>query len=209
MRKMKHFLTLVISHQKLQQSDYLKAFLCENEKIFKSTLKNLKLLEESDRSPVVQKTKGWLSTASSTFANVVSKSSGFTFENIIPGVMNLLSKSDDDYDSGDLLVKKYGEKVEVVKQSFIDLYKLTNNLHTSRSEECKIERAAFYAMDDTIEYEQKEMQDRLGKQAVIAKIRGNEAAKNVTKLQEMLYATENHLVWLESVEDLIHRKTVL
>jgi len=208
-RKMKHFLTLVISHRKLQQSDYLKAFLCESEKIFKSTLKNLKLLEESDKSPVVQKTKGWLSVAGSAFASTISKSSGFTIENVIPGVKMLLSKSDTEYDSGDLLVKKYSEKVEVVKQSFIDLYKLTNNLHDSRAEECKIERAAYYALEDTTDYEEKAIQDRIGKQAIIAKMRGNEAAKNVSDLQEMLYATENHLVWLESVEDLINRKTTV
>jgi hypothetical protein len=134
-RKMKHFLTLVRSHRKLQNSDYFKAFLCENDKTFKLTVKNLILLEENDKSPVVQKTKGWLSAASNQFGKMLSKSSTFHIENIVPGVKNLLSQSDDDYDTGDLIVKKCKEKLEVLKQSFVDLYKLAQNLYMNRSDE--------------------------------------------------------------------------
>lgn len=206
---MKHFLTLVISHRKLQDSDYLKAFLCEGDTIFKSTLKNLKLLEENDKSPAVQKTKGWLSLASSSFSNMFSKSETFNIDKILPGIKNLLSKSDEEYDSGDLQVRKFAEKLEVLNQSFVDLYKLVTNYHNSRSEECKSERGVFYAIEDCADLQNKQSQERIKKDAVIAKIRGNEAFNNLSELQELLYATESHLVWIESVQDLISRKNEL
>lgn len=209
MRKMKHFLTLVRSHRKLQQSDYFKAFLCENDKIFKSTLKNLKLLEESDKSPVVQKTKGWLSVASSSFGKVFTKGNAFNLENLVPGVKNLLSKPDDEYNSGDLLVNKYAEKLEVLKQSFIDLYKLADKIHENRSIECKLERGAYHVMDTSHTFEDKKLQKKVEENTEIAKKRGDIAYNNLVELKDLLYATESHLVWIESVQDLIERKNEL
>jgi len=205
-RKMKHFLTLVRSHRKLQQSDCLKAFLWENDKIFKATIKNLKLLEESDKSPVVQKTKGWLSSASTSFSKILTKSSTFNIENIIPGVKNLLSSTDEDYDAGSLMVAKFSEKLEVLKQSFIDLYKLATNIHISRSHEWKLERGLFHALDNVHALDSKDVQNMVDKNGIIAKIRGNEAYNNLVQIEELIYATESHLVWIESVQDLVNRK---
>lgn len=124
-------------------------------------MKNLILLEENDKSPVVQKTKGWLSAASNQFGKMLSKSSTFHIENIVPGVKILLSKSDDDYDAGDLMVKKYKDKLEVLKQSFVDLYKLAQNMHESRSDECKMERELSHALDSLHSLNDKDVQKEI------------------------------------------------
>jgi hypothetical protein len=44
------------------------------------------------------------------------------------------------------------------------------------------------------------------KNGIIAKIRGNEAYNNLVQIEELIYATESHLVWIESVQDLVNRK---
>ena len=205
---MKHFLTLVRSHLTLKQSDYLKAFLCESDQIFRNTYKNLKLLEESDRSPVIKKTKGWLSAASNSFGKFMSKANKLS-ESIIPSIKNLLSSNDDNYDAGDLLVKKYSEKLEVLHQSFIDLYKLATQIHSTTSEEWKVERGFHYAIKNCTSADNEELKKLVDTQTIISKIRGDEAYNNVVELEELLYATESHLVWIESVQDLIHRKNEL
>jgi hypothetical protein len=169
----------------------------------------LKLLEENERSPVVQKTKGWLSAASSSFGNMFSKATKASIDNVLPGIKNLLASTDEELDNGDLQVKKYSEKLEVLKQSFLDLYKLASNLHANRSTECKIERAFQNGLDNFISVSNDSLKKTVDRNAVISKIRGNEAYSNLVSVQELLYATESHLVWIESVQDLIQRKNDL
>jgi hypothetical protein len=208
-RKMKHFLTLVRSHRKLQQSDYLKAFLCESKNIFKSTIKSLKLQEDTDKSPVVQKTKGWLSLASSSFGNMITKAKDFNVESIIPSIKNILSSSNETNDSGDLRVKKYAEKLEILKQSFIDLYKLANEIQESRSAECKLERGFNFALESFTSIENQDLKKMVDNYEGISKVRGNDAYDNLVKIENLIYAIESHLVWIESVQDLIERKDAL
>lgn len=207
MRKMKHFLTLLRSHKTLKESDYFKTFLCESDQIFKSTIKNLTLLEE-DKIPVVQKAKGWFSAASESFGNIISKANKMG-EAIIPSIKNLLSSSDELYDSGDLLVKKYSEKLELLHQSFIDVYKLATEIHARRSEECKVERGFHHALDNLKSANNESLAKLLSKNAQSSKIWGDDAYKNLVELEELLYATESHIVWIESVQDLIERKNSL
>lgn len=168
MRKMKHFLTLLRSHRTLKESDYFKTFLCESDQIFKSTIKNLTLLEE-DKIPVVQKAKGWFSAASESFGNIISKANKMG-EAIIPSIKNLLSSSDELYDSGDLLVKKYSEKLELLHQSFIDVYKLATEIHARRSEECKVERGFHHALDNLKSANNESLAKLLSKNAQSSKI---------------------------------------
>jgi hypothetical protein len=206
---MKHFLTLVRSHRKLQQSDYLKSFLCESDNIFRSTIKNLKLIEDDDASPTVKEKKGWLSLTGSSFGNMLSKATDFNIENVIPGIKGLLSSSDEVYDSGDLRIKKYAEKLEILKESFIDLYKLANSIHENRSAECKLERGFNFALDSFTSIENPDLKKMVDTYEGISKIRGNEAYENLVQLEHTIYAIESHLVWIESVQDLIERKDAL
>lgn len=203
---MKHFLTLVRSHRKLQHSQYFKSFLCESNNIFKSTIKNLKLLEENEQGPMMKKEKGWLSVAGSSFGNMFSRATNASIDQVLPGIKALLSKPDEEFDNGDLQVKKHSEKLEVLKQSFLDLYKLASNLHSNRSNECKIERAFQNSLESFTSVTDGDLKQTVDRNAVISKIRGNEAYVNLVSVKEFLYATESHLVWIESLQDLIERK---
>jgi len=54
-----------------------------------------------------------------------------------------------------------------------------------------------------------ELQQIISDNSKIADDRGKEASTNLVELKELLYAIESHLVWIESVQDLISRKEVI
>ena len=147
--------------------------------------------------------------ASSSFGNMISKAKDFNVESIIPSIKNILSSSDETNDSGDLRVKKYAEKLEILKQSFIDLYKLANEIQESRSAECKLERGFNFALESFTSIENQDLKKMVDTYEGISKIRGNDAYGNLVKIEDLIYAIESHLVWIESVQDLIERKDAL
>jgi len=132
MRKMKHFLTIVISHRKLKQSQYLKGFLAESNQAFKATIENLKKIEEELNSSTSQKSKGWFSAASNSFGSVISKANEIG-KNIVPTLKNLIANSEDGFDANDKLIKKYSERLDMLHKSFIEFYKLVTNTYDKRS----------------------------------------------------------------------------
>mmetsp|Transcript_12656 Transcript_12656/g.11211 ORF Transcript_12656/g.11211 Transcript_12656/m.11211 type:complete len:252 (+) Transcript_12656:868-1623(+) len=169
---------------------------------------NLKSLEETERSPANQKTKSWLKSASNSFGNFISKANKLG-DSIVPSIKSLLSSSNDAYDNGDLLVKRYSEKLELIHQSFVDLYKLATEIHITRSEECKIERGFYYVLNNCKSTHNQDLSNQVNGNFDSSKVRGDESYNNLVELEELLYATESHLVWIESVQDLIARKNEL
>ena len=165
-------------------------------------------MEENDDNPAITSTRGWISAASNSFGKFISKANKLG-ESILPSIKNLLSSTDDDIDSGDLMVKKYSEKLEVLHLSFVDLYKLATEIHNRTSEECKIERGLYFCLSNCKSVENKDLINLVDDNSKISQIRGDESYKNLVELEELLYATESHLVWIESVQDLITRKNEL
>lgn len=130
MRKMKHFLTLIISHSKLKNSDYFRSFLCENDKVFKVTLKNNQVVDEDEeQTPVTKNNNSWMSLASSSFGKVWSKAKEWDFDKMVPGITQLLSTSDEELGGHDLIVKKIEDKLETLKIKFVEFYKLAFGIY--------------------------------------------------------------------------------
>ncbi|CAI2385967.1 unnamed protein product [Moneuplotes crassus] len=208
MRKMKHFLTIVRSHRQLKQSQYLKGFLAESDQAFKATIENLKKIEEELNSSTSQKSKGWFSAASNSFGSVISKANEIS-KNIVPTLKNLIANSEDGFDANDKLIKKYSERLDMLHKSFIEFYKLVTNTYDKRSNDCKIERELSHFMSLIKSTNAQELQQIISDNSKIADDRGKEASTNLVELKELLYAIESHLVWIESVQDLISRKEVI
>jgi len=208
MRKMKHFLTLVRSHRKLKRSQYFKEFLCESDQVFKATIKNLQQLEEHHNAPIVKRSKSWFSAASNSFNSAISRASDFG-RNIVPTIKHLLTNQEDGYDVNDILINKYSEKLEMLHRSFIDLYKLATTIRDKRKDDCKIERGLGHSMNCLTSTNDEELTKILSLNANILNEKGEKASNNLGELKELLYATESHLVWIESVQDLIIRKEQL
>ena len=205
MRKMKHFMTLVTSHAKLKNSEHFRSFLCENDKVFRATLKSYDVDNQNCTSPTKNKTT-WMSLASSSFGKVFNKAKEWEFDKIIPGVKKLLSTPDEEISGHDLLVMKIEDKLEILKASIVEFYRLVTSTYECRSKQYSLEKKSGLMTKECQVFSDLDIQAMVNTYGTDCEAHSERIHDNVTQLKEIIYATESHLVWIDSVFDLINRK---
>ena len=124
MRKMKHFLTLILSHRKLKYSEYFIPFLCESDKIFELTIKINEIDQENEEKV---EDKGWFSYARSSISNVVSTAQNIKIKTLVPQFVNYITGSQHS-DDEDQDLSKLEKGIEKLKLSFVEFYELLSNI---------------------------------------------------------------------------------
>lgn len=203
MRKMKHFLTLIMSHRKLKQSEHFLSFLWENDKVFKITFKSD---YDSESETVKQPKQGWLSLASSSLGKVFNKAKEWELEKIIPGVQQLLSIPDEEISGNDILVKQIEDKITILRASFIEFYKLVSNIFEWRSTEYSLEKKNELISNEFKIFVNEDTQNAITELGRSSKDRVKMLKDNMEDLKTLIYAVESHIVWIESIQDIISRK---
>ena len=202
MRKMKHFLTLILSHRKLKYSEHFIPFLCESDKIFELTIKMNSIEEESENK---YHEKGWLSYAKSSISNVVSSAQNIKFEKLVPQFVSYLTGSQHSEEDEDHELSRNEKRIEMLKLSFIEFYQLLSNIQKWRDEEWKIERNLAFLIDNMPTFDKIKENNVIDQLSKSIKQQADWSYENSNHLKELIYASESHLVWIESVQDLIVR----